>query len=192
MSEPLGPMTEIPPSPRFLLMTRSALALFLTAVAVYGTYWLYLGRNSLRPPDNHFLELGRALVALELGPQDRINAVPGMIRGPGECSFWTFEAVRTRCRGVGIAVRNFEESERGKIVALATKVGEKLARPCAHMHVLPSDKRALVTSQLGCGARSLTFTLRVQAFSGEFIQSPSGGGTYRNEHIYTYRQQGVI
>ena len=196
MTESRKYATETGSSPAFLAITRTTLALFLTVVAVYGGYWIYLSRFSLRPMDNTeneiFLALGQAVVALELGSQERIKAVPNSVSGPEMCRFWTFEAIRTRCRGLGIVVLNYEESEREAIVGLARRIGDKLARPCEYLNVLEAKRQSMAATQLGCGRQHVTFTLRVQAFSSELISLPSGGGAYRNEHIYTHTRQGVI
>lgn len=193
MNQPL-PMTEQPLSRRFLLITRTLLGVTLLVVAVYGGYWLYLAEFIPRPPskDNPLLELGRAALPLELGAQERIAVVPYGVKGPDICSFWTFEAIRSNCDGVGIVVPNFEPSERDTVVALTQRIGARLGRPCDSLDILPPQRRGVVAGQLGCGRVSKKFTLRVQAFSSERAPSPSGGGSYRHEHIYTFRQQGAI
>jgi hypothetical protein len=170
------------------------LGVALLVAAVYGGYWFYLAEFNSRPPskDNPMLELGRAALRLELGAQERIAVVPYIVKGADDCRFWTFEAIRSRCDGVGLVVPNFEAFERETVVALAQRIGARLVRPCDSLDVLPAQRRDVVARQLGCGRESKTFTLRVQAFNSERVPSPSGGGSYRHEHIYTFRQQGVI
>jgi hypothetical protein len=89
-------------------------------------------------------------------------------------------------------VRHFSESERPQIVALTTKIGQQIARPCQHLHLLESDRQPIIAAQLGCGKREITFTSRAEAFSSEVTHSPQGGGSYRHKHIFTHKEKGKI
>ena len=85
---------------------------------VYLGYWLYLERDSFTGPSAQskaFRLVGEALLEQKVGQQKKYTVALTFTEGPDMCSFWTFEAVRTKCQGVSLVVRDFEETDRKKI-----------------------------------------------------------------------------
>ena len=74
-------------------------------VLVYLKYWLYLRRNSLAgfsAESEAFQLVDEALMEEKVGQQKKYAVALAGIEGPDLCSFWTFEAVRSKCRGVSL------------------------------------------------------------------------------------------
>ena len=78
----------------------------LASVAlVYLAYWLYSRRNGLAEfsAQSEALQLvGEALMEEKVGQQKKYAVALAGIEGPDLCNFWTFEAVRSKCRGVSL------------------------------------------------------------------------------------------
>ena len=119
------------------------------------------------------------------------------------CNFWTFEAIRTHCRGVSLVVLDFEESDREKATQLARLIAESLSKPCQHIALIaPADTslagymrsadHAKLRADLGCGSRYFSYRVRVQVRASKFIADSSGAGYYVNHHVYTHSLQGEI
>lgn len=167
----------------------------VSALVVYGGYFFYFLREGLvgaTEEERVFMRLGEILVKQAAAPGKTYPVVYYSVAAPDTCIFWTFEAVRTHCRSVGIVVKDFTEEQRGEVVRISSVVASGLAEPCAIISALPVSEQSNSSQILGCGKRSFTFTLRVQAISSKFIEAPSGGGSYVNGHIHTTKLQGKI
>ena len=113
------------------------------------------------------------------------------------CSFWTLEGVRSKCREVSLVVRDFEETDRGKIVDLARHIARGLASPCQHVDAVkvkprpsagmpPPADHSKIRADLGCNLRTFTYRLRVQARASSSKKNVDGSGPYVNRHKFTH------
>ena len=187
-------------------LTKIGLLAVAPVVLVYLGYWLYLGRNSLAgssAQSKAFRLVGEALLEQKVGQQKKYSVALAFTEGPDMCSFWTFEAVRTKCQGVSLVVRDFEETDREKTVDIARHIAQGLASPCQHVDAVkvkprpsagiqPPADHSKIKADLGCNLRPFTYRVRVQVRASSFIQNVDGSGHYVNRHIYTRSLQGKI
>ena len=99
-----------------------------SVVLVYLVYWLYLRRNGLAEfsAQSEALQLvGEALMEEKVGQQKKYAVALAGIEGPDMCSFWTCKAVRSKCRGVSLVVRDLKETDREKIPLILQDISRK-------------------------------------------------------------------
>ena len=195
MIEKQYPSTVQPLTPRALFIARAIAAFVVTMTIVYFGYWL--SKISFLPPvrdpfSEALTEIERAALKARFGEGLNIYMTVTGNSHDSVCSFCTFGAIRTNCRRISFTIPYFKESDRPRVREMALYLAEKMSQPCQNLNLLAENRREAVAAEVGCGKKHFKYTLYVEAISVEFIQSPGGGGSYKNSHILAVQSKGEI
>jgi hypothetical protein len=171
------------------------IAPFLFLIIVYACYFLHLTRLGLTGITDEnwaFIELGQAILEKKVGKETKFKVAGYAIRSKESCSFMTFEAIRTHCRGVALVVPKYVSDEKDQVVSLTNFIAVSLSKPCKNLDAVPSDRKLILSNALGCTKRNFSYRTIVQAISSESIQMTAGGSYFENHLIYERSISGEI